>query len=41
VKSLPFSAVWDHYCLKHEIPVGMAWVKAVKDYEASVLAKRR
>lgn len=41
VKTLPFCAVWDYYCLQHDIPVGRAWVQAVKDYEANVLARRR
>ncbi len=41
VKTLPFGAVWDYYCLKQGIPVGAAWVQTVKDYEARVLAQRR
>ncbi|MCY2992870.1 MAG: L-rhamnose isomerase [Planctomycetota bacterium] len=40
VKTLPFGAVWDYCCLQHEIPVGLAWVQAVKDYETRVLAQR-
>lgn len=39
-KSLPFSAVWDYYCLKSGIPVGREWINRVKDYEHTVLSKR-
>ena len=40
VKALPWSAVWDHYCLKQNVPTGMAWLDEVRTYERSVLAKR-
>ena len=39
-KSMPAGAVWDYYCLQHNIPVGMDWYKQVKQYEADVLSKR-
>jgi L-rhamnose isomerase len=39
-KSLPFSAVWDYYCYKHEAPVGDAWLAEVKAYEKRVLSRR-
>jgi len=39
-KSLPFSAVWDYYCLKAGVPVGSDWLSEVKRYEKDVLAKR-
>jgi len=39
-KSLPFSAVWDYYCLTSGAPVGCEWIKQVKDYELMVLSKR-
>lgn len=39
-KLLPFGAVWDYYCLKHEVPVGNAWLAEVKQYERDVLLKR-
>jgi L-rhamnose isomerase len=39
-KSLPFAAVWDQYCLRKEVPVGMAWMDEVRKYEKNVLAKR-
>lgn len=41
LKTLPFGAVWDYYCLKSDVPAGWAWMEAVKTYEADVLSKRR
>ena len=40
LKTLPFGAVWDYYCLKSNVPVGDAWLDEVKAYEQNVLAKR-
>ncbi len=40
IKSLPFGAVWDYYCLKSGVPVGEAWLPEVKQYEKEVLSKR-
>ncbi len=39
-KTLPAGAVWDSYCLAKDVPQGMAWVDAVRDYEAKVTSKR-
>ena len=40
LKSLPFGAVWDYYCVKQGAPAGPAWIAEVKKYEADVLSKR-
>jgi L-rhamnose isomerase len=40
LKSMPFSAVWDYYCLQKNVPVGMDFMKVVKDYEKNELSKR-
>jgi len=40
VKTLPFGAVWDYYCVRQEVPAGDAWLKEVKQYERDVLASR-
>jgi L-rhamnose isomerase len=40
IKTLPFGAVWDYYCRKLGVPIGMAWMDEVKGYEKDVLAKR-
>jgi L-rhamnose isomerase len=40
LKSMPFSAVWDYYCMKKNVPVGMDFMKVIKDYEKNELANR-
>ncbi len=40
LKTMPFGAVWDYYCLKAGVPVGKQWLAQVKDYEATVLSQR-
>lgn len=40
IKTLPFGAVWDHYCLKSDVPVAADWIKEIKDYETQVTGKR-
>lgn len=40
LKTLPFGAVWDYYCLTHDVPVGESWISEIKTYERTVLAKR-
>ena len=39
-KSLPWSAVWDFYCLSSGVPVGTAWVDEMRRYEREVLTGR-
>jgi L-rhamnose isomerase len=39
-KSLPWAAVWDTYCARQGVPVGMAWFDEVRQYEKTVLAAR-
>ena len=33
LKSMPFSAVWDAYCTRKEVPAGMDMMAEIKDYE--------
>lgn len=40
LKTLPFAAVWDYYCMKKDVPVGAAWLDEVRQYEKNVLSKR-
>ncbi len=40
LKSMPFGAIWDYYCLKAGVPVGMDWLNDVKQYEKDVLSFR-
>jgi L-rhamnose isomerase len=39
-KTLPVGAVWDAYCSRQGVAVGMAWMDEVKAYERDVLSKR-
>jgi L-rhamnose isomerase len=41
LKSMPFSAVWDMVCLTKNVPVGMDFMKVIKDYEKDELANRQ
>jgi L-rhamnose isomerase len=40
LKSMPFSTVWDYYCLQKNVPVGMDFMNVIKDYEKNELSKR-
>jgi L-rhamnose isomerase len=40
LKSMPFSAVWDYYCMKQNVPVGMSYMDTIKAYEKKELAAR-
>ena len=40
LKSMPFSVVWDYYCLRKNVPVGMEFMKVIKDYERQEFSKR-
>jgi L-rhamnose isomerase len=39
-KTLPFGAVWDHYCLQSGVPPGDRWLASVQRYEREVLSLR-
>jgi L-rhamnose isomerase len=41
IKQLPFGIVWDYYCQKNNVETGLNWLKAVKQYEAAILSKRK
>ncbi|MCP4751272.1 MAG: L-rhamnose isomerase [Proteobacteria bacterium] len=40
LKTMPFAAVWDYYCMRMAVPVGMDWMDHVKRYEEDILSKR-
>ena len=40
MKTKPFGAIWDYYCLLEEVPVGEEFIAEVQDYERSVLSVR-
>lgn len=41
MKTLPFGAVYDYYCLINYIPTGTDYIEEIKKYEADVLLKRK
>jgi L-rhamnose isomerase len=40
LKGLPFGAVWDAYCHKQGVPVGLSFLDEIRAYEKQVLAQR-
>jgi L-rhamnose isomerase len=40
LKFMPFSAVWDYYCMKQNVPIGMDFMNVIKDYEKDEMANR-
>lgn len=40
-KSLPWQAVWEHYCQRHDVAPGSEWLQTVRQYEQSVLRQRQ
>jgi L-rhamnose isomerase len=41
LKTLPFGAAWDFFCVKSGVPAGEAWIAEVKKYEKDVLSRRQ
>ncbi len=39
-KSLPWQAVWEMYCQRHDTPAGSQWLDSVRAYEKEILSKR-
>jgi L-rhamnose isomerase len=40
LKTMPFGAVWDYYCLEADVPTGWEWLEDVRKYEKEVMNKR-
>jgi len=40
LKTLPFGAVWDYFCLKMDVPGGESWMDEIQRYDAEVTLKR-
>jgi len=40
LKTKPFGAVWDYYCMKHDVPVAQDFIVDIQQYERKVLSKR-
>jgi L-rhamnose isomerase len=40
LKAMPFGAVWDYYCLRQGVPIGIDFMDEIRTYEAQVLSAR-
>lgn len=40
LKTKPFGAVWDYYCLQNEVAVGEAYIASIQQYEKEELSNR-
>lgn len=40
LKTKPFGAVYDYYCMINDVPVGEDYIKEIQNYEAKVLIER-
>lgn len=41
MKSMPWGAVWDMYCLQAGVPVGESYIPEIEKYETEVTSKRK
>lgn len=39
IKDLPFGAVWDEFCARHEVPSGLALARTLESYQAGVASR--
>lgn len=39
-KAMPWSAVWNYFCLKNNVSAGEGYIKQIQDYEKNILSKR-
>jgi L-rhamnose isomerase len=40
LKTLPYGAVYDYYCITNNVPVGQDYIEKIQEYEQEVLMKR-
>lgn len=40
MKTMPFGAVWDYYCLTNDVQAGVDYIKEIQTYEKDILSKR-
>ena len=40
IKTYPFGAVWEEFCIRNDVPLDDSWLPLVRDYERDVLLKR-
>lgn len=41
LKAYPWNDVYDYYCYKNNVPVGMNWLEEVEKYEKEILSERK
>jgi L-rhamnose isomerase len=41
LKTMPFGAVWDYYCIEKDVPSDQHWLPDLRHYERDVLSNRR
>jgi L-rhamnose isomerase len=41
LKGMPWTAVWDYFCMQNDVPTGIAFLDDIKEYEAQELSKRK
>jgi len=40
IKTYPFGAVWEEFCMRNNVPLDDEWLGVVREYEQDVLLKR-
>ncbi|OON39983.1 L-rhamnose isomerase [Izhakiella australiensis] len=40
LKTLPWQAVWDAWCLRSDVPIGADWLSDIRQYEQQILTQR-
>lgn len=40
LKAMPWAAVWEYFCLQHDVPIGMQVLAEIRAYETTELAQR-
>jgi L-rhamnose isomerase len=41
LKGLPWQPVWDYFCLRRDVPIGIGYMHEIKAYEKQELSKRK
>lgn len=41
LKTMPWNAVWDMFCLRNDVPVGTSFIPEIQDYESKVTSLRK
>lgn len=40
LKDFPYADVWNYFCYKNDVPVGLDWLRSVEEYQEQVLKDR-